>query len=118
MKLKIKFYQIFLFFICLLTIKNEALSLNEAKIPEGAYNIILKKKYSSICLDKEIKLSKDKLGSDGINFRIKKTKNKLINYSLNDSSYYTIEHMKTKLYVGIKINDTKINSLVVNKEIV
>ena len=43
LKIKIKFYQIFLFFICLLTIKNEALSLNEAKIPEGAYNIILKK---------------------------------------------------------------------------
>ncbi len=108
------YFIIFILFICLLNIKNEPISMNEINIPEGVFNIILKKKYSSISLGKEIKLTKDKLGSDSINFRFRKVTNsgnsKLI--------YYTFEHIKKKLYLGIKSNDKGEYSLLFNSEII
>ena len=89
--------------------------MNNINIPEGVYNIILKKKYSSLSfVNNEFKLSKDKLGSDSINYRFRKVTNskdpKLI--------YYTIEHIKTKLYLGIKYNNAGDNSLIFNSEII
>ena len=84
---------VFILYTCLLNIKSGPLSMNNINIPEGVYNIILKKKYSSLSfVNNEFKLSKDKLGSDSINYRFRKVTNskdpKLI--------YYTIEHIKTK----------------------
>ena len=108
------FFIIFILFICLLNIKNEPISMNEINIPEGVFNIILKKKYSSISFGKEIKLTKDKLGSDSINFRFRKV-------TKSDNSeliYYTFEHIKTKLYLGIKSNNKGTYSLIFNSEII
>ena len=116
--MKLFFYYLFILFICLLTINNEPLSLNESIIPEGVYNLILKKRYSAISFNKNIYLSKDKLGSDTINFRVimskKEENNKEIN--LDSSIYYSIEHVKSKLFLGIKFNKTNIDSLILNKE--
>ena len=108
---------IFLYFLIIsfLSINNEPLSMNDILIPEGAYNIILKKKYSSISYTNKLSLSKDKLGSDSINFRI----NIYENENNQNSTYYTIEHMKTKLYLGIKTNSSNsIGSVIFNSEII
>ena len=112
MKLIINY--IFLLIISLLTVNSDPLSLNEIKIPEGVYNIILKKKYSSISYNKKIYLTKDKLGSESINFRIKISKSEQESKKNSNSTYYTIEHMKTNLFLGIKTNNTMIDSLILN----
>jgi len=108
------YFIIYIIFICLLNIKNEPISLNEINIPEGVFNIILKKKYSSISFGREIKLTKDKLGSDSINFRFRKV-TKSSNPKL---AYYTIEHIKKKLYLGVKSNNEGTNFLIFNSGII
>ena len=108
------YFIIFILFICLLNIKNEPISMNEINIPEGVFNIILKKKYSSISFGKEIKLTKDKLGSDSINFRFRK----VTNSSNSKLIYYTFEHIKKKLYLGINSNNKGTYSLFFNSEII
>ena len=113
--MKLYFYNISIFIIFLLielSINTESLPLNEIEIPEGVYNIILKKKYSSIAFDKEIKLSKDKLGSDLINFRIKTIKHE----EDKNLNYYSLEHLKTKLFLGIQTNNETIDSLILYRE--
>jgi len=89
--------------------------MNNINVPEGVYNIILKKKYLSLSfVNNEFNLSKDKLGSDSINYRFRKVTN-----SKNpELVYYTIEHIKTKLYLGIKSNNTGEYSLIFNSEII
>ena len=89
--------------------------MNDIYVPEGVYNIILKKKYVSLSfVNNEFKLSKDKLGSDSINYRFRK----VINSKDPKLIYYTIEHIKTKLYLGIKYNNTGDFSLIFNSEII
>ena len=107
------YFFIFILLICLLNIKNEPISMNENNIPEGVFNIILKKKYSSISFGKEIKLTKDKLGSNSINFRFKK----VTKSGISKLIYYTFEHINTKLYLGIKSNKGTY-SLIFNSEII
>ena len=113
--MKLYFFNTSIFIILLLielSINTESLPLNEIEIPEGVYNIILKKKYSSIAFDKEIKLSKDKLGSDLINFRIK-----IIRHEEDKNlTYYSLEHLKTKLFLGIQTNNETIGSLILYPE--
>ena len=113
--MKLYFFNTSIFIILLLielSINTESLPLNEIEIPEGVYNIILKKKYSSIAFDKEIKLSKDKLGSDLINFRIK-----IIRHEEDKNlTYYSLEHLKTKLFLGIQTNNETIDSLILYPE--
>ena len=89
--------------------------MNNINVPEGVYNIILKNKYLSLSfVNNEFNLSKDKLGSDSINYRFRKVTN-----SKNpELVYYTIEHIKTKLYLGIKSNNTGEYSLIFNSEII
>ena len=113
--MKLYFFNTSIFIILLLielSINTESLPLNEIEIPEGVYNIILKKKYSSIAFDKEIKLSKDKLGSDLINFRIKIIKHE----EDKNLTYYSLEHLKTKLFLGIQTNNETIDSLILYPE--
>ena len=113
--MKLYFFNISVFIILLLielSINTESLPLNEIEIPEGVYNIILKKKYSSIAFDKEIKLSKDKLGSNLINFRIKIIKHE----EDKNLTYYSLEHLKTKLFLGIQTNNETIDSLILYPE--
>ena len=90
--------------------------MNSVQIPDGAYNIILKKLYSSISFAKEIILSKDNLGSDSVNFRI----NQCENVNEKNTTFYTIEYMKTKLYLGIKTNNnnSKYDTLILTSEII
>jgi len=113
---KMRIYLIFFILCtCLLNIKSEPLSMNNFYVPEGVYNIILKKKYFSLSfVNNELILSKDKLGADSINYRFRKVTNsrdpKLI--------YYTIEHIKTKLYLGIKSSNTRIHPLIFSSEII
>jgi len=110
------FLYIFLFIISFLSINNEPLSMNSVQITDGAYNIILKKLYSSISFAKEIILSKDNLGSDSVNFRI----NQCENVNEKNTTFYTIEYMKTKLYLGIKTNNnnSKYDTLILTSEII
>ena len=109
--------KLYFIFICLLNI-NELLSFYKTEIPEGVYNIILKNRYSSISFNKNIYLSKDKLGSDTINFRItlQKIVEKNKDRNKDNSIYYNIEHLKSKLFLGIKINETIIYPIILNKE--
>jgi len=112
--MKLIIFNIFLFIICFLNINNESFSLNESQIPNGVFNIILKKKYSSLSFSNEIVLSKDKLGSDTINVRIK-----LIENNLNSSIYYRIQHLSSKLFLGVKFNNySKDDSLILTPEII
>ena len=100
-----------LIFIILLLIElsnnTESFQINDNEISEGVYNIILKKKYSSISFDKKIKLSKDKLGSDLINFRLKIIKHE----EDKNLTFYKIEHLKTKSFLAIQNNNKDFCSL-------
>ena len=111
-----KIFFLYFLIISFLSINNELLSLNAIRIPEGVYNLILKKRYSSISYNKKLTLSKDKLGSDSFNFRV----NLYQEENNPNTTYYTLEHVKTKLYLGIKTNsnDSKIDSIIFNKEII
>ena len=112
--MKLIIFNICLFIICFLNINSESFSLNESQIPNGVFNIILKKKYSSLSFSNEIVLSKDKLGSDTINVRIK-----LIENNLNSSIYYRIQHLSSKLFLGVKFNNySKDDSLILTPEII
>ena len=115
--MKIIFYYAFYFIISLLIVNNEPLSLNEILIPEGVYNIILKKKYYSLSYNNGIKLSKDKLGSNEINFRIMVSE---FDQKTN-TTYFTIRHLKSNIYLGInstRENKVSPDSLITNSEII
>ena len=111
---------IFLYFLItsFLIINNEPLAMNNVRFPEGVYNIIAKKKFSSISYTNKLTLSKDKLGSDSINFRINIYENEKEKNS--SSLYYTFEHVKTKLYLGVMSNpkNSKADSIIFNSEII
>ena len=79
----------------------------------GVYNIISVQKYSSIFYNgKDIKLKKENLGSQNINFRLKFQKLK----DGSNSDYLYIQHLKTDLYLGFEMNknDNKINLIISN----
>ena len=93
-----RYYSFFLLIILNIKISTES----------GVYNIISVQKYTSIFFDgKDLKLKKENLGSQNINFRLKFQKLK----EGSNSEYLYIQHLKTSLYLGIEINknDNNIN---------
>ena len=113
--MKLNIFNILIFIILsLIELSNntESFQINDNEISEGVYNIILKKKYSSISFDKKIKLSKDKLGSDLINFRLKIIKHE----EDKNLTFYTIEHLKTKSFLGIQTDNEAFCSLLLNPQ--
>ena len=92
------FYLFFLSF-CILNLLNIKIS-----IEDGVYNIISVEKNLSLFYDNEqLKLNKENLGSDNINFRLKYLKPK--NYS--NFNYLNIEHLITNSYLGIALDKTE-----------
>ena len=92
------FYLFFLSF-CILNLLNIKIS-----IEDGVYNIISVEKNFSLFYDNEqIKLNKENLGSDNINFRLKYLKPK----NNSNFNYLNIEHLITNSYLGIALDKTE-----------
>ena len=107
----------FLFFFLtfgLLKIKTQSVTETNITIQEGIYNLILSAKDKAVSFNREFSIKREELGSDNINFRIKRKK--FENNTL--SNYFTIQHMKTELFVGIKAEKDNITNFFMSKEIV
>ncbi len=107
----------FLFFFLtfgLLKIKTQSVTETNITIQEGIYNLILSAKDKAVSFNREFSIKREELGSDNINFRIKRKK--FENNTL--SNYFTIQHMKTELFVGIKTEKDNITNFFMSKEIV
>ena len=107
----------FLFFFLtfgLLKIKTQSVTETNITIQEGIYNLILSAKDKAASFNREFSIKREELGSDNINFRIKRKK--FENNTL--SNYFTIQHMKTELFVGIKTEKDNITNFFMSKEIV
>ena len=76
-------------------------------ITEGVYNLISKRKLSCLTYIGGLKTSREKYGSDRLNFRISEVKEKenknIIDKEQNlNNKYFNIFHMSSKNYIAIK----------------
>ena len=107
------------FLLYSLNIFNIIIKSNEGKIilknvTEGVYNIIVKKKYFCLTYSAGIKSSREKYGNIRLNFRfseVKESENKEIkNKDNKQSNYFTIRHIYSNNYIGVKIDRNNFNS--------
>ena len=120
------FFHFLLFIIFSLAVKNEQhhSMLRLTNVTEGIYNIILKKKYSCLTYLGALRASREKFGNSRLNFRISEVKEQL-NYNLinnyndniddKDKKYFTIQHIYSHFYIGVKI-DTNSNYPIISTD--
>ena len=103
------------FLLCSLLIiffvKCQKQTLKTLNITEGVYNLITKKKLSCLTYIGGLKTSREKYGSNRLNFRIseikgnlnKENRNIIIDKEQNsDNKYFNIFHMSSSNYIGVK----------------
>ena len=82
-------------------------TLKTLNITEGVYNLISKRKLSCLTYIGGLKTSREKYGSDRLNFRISEVKEKqnktIIDKDQNSNNkYFNIFHISSKNYIAIK----------------
>ena len=82
-------------------------TLKTLNITEGVYNLISKRKLSCLTYIGGLKTSREKYGSDRLNFRLSEVKEKenknIIDKEQNlNNKYFNIFHMSSKNYIAIK----------------
>ena len=113
MKKYIVFFLLYSLNIFNITIKSDDAKLILKNVTEGVYNIIVKKKFYCLTYIAGFKSSREKYGNSRLNFRFTEVKNKKINTKDNDNKgkkYFTIRHIYSNNYVGVKIDKNNINS--------
>ena len=94
----------FKFIIFILLISNyESANTDQKEVQDGVYNIVSKKRFSTLSYNKGLKFTKDKLGNENINFRIVQVKS---GEKLNEK-YYRFQHLKTQSFLAIITNKNK-----------
>ena len=111
MKKKLFFFLFYSFNILNISIKCQESLLKTKNVTEGVYNIIVKKKYSCVTYIGGLRTSREKYGNSRLNFRISEIKddNNTINNNNNINSdndnnikYYTIRHLSSHNFLGVK----------------
>ena len=82
-------------------------TLKTLNITEGVYNLISKRKLQCLTYIGGLKTSREKYGSDRLNFRLSEVKEKenknIIDKGQNlNNKYFNIFHMSSKNYIAIK----------------
>ena len=110
-------------------------------VSEGIYNIVLKKKYSCLTYSGGLRTSREKYGNSRLNFRFSKIKEKenqkeenqlKENYKKeenkrnahdnkndnNKKNFFTIKHLYSRYFIGIKIEKNDIYSIISSEKII
>ena len=109
MKKILVFFLLYSLNIFNITIKTEEAKILLKNVTEGVYNIIVKKKYFCLTYIAGFKSSREKYGNTRLNFRFTEVKNKKLNDN-KDKKFFTIKHIYSNNYVGVKIDKNNFNS--------
>ena len=114
------FFLLYSFNINNIIIKSDESKIILKNVTNGVYNIILKKKYSCLTYLGGFRPSREKFGNTRLNFRFSKVKNEdiekeeerrsknsNINKNNKDINYFTIRHIYSNNYIGIKIDKNR-----------